>query len=67
MGNSTIYLRDVAHVREGFSPQTNVVRHDGVRGVLMTVLKTGSASTLDVVNGVRNMLTRASATPCRRN
>jgi multidrug efflux pump subunit AcrB len=46
VGNSTIYLRDVAQVSDGFAPQTNIVRHDGTRGVLMTVLKTGSASTL---------------------
>jgi multidrug efflux pump subunit AcrB len=62
VGNSTIYLRDVAHVREGFAPQTNVVRHDGLRGVLVTVLKAGSASTLDVVNGIRKILPRVTAT-----
>src|SRR5437870_8458805 len=49
VGNSTIYLRDVAHVRDGFAPQTNVVRRDGSRGTLVTILKTGAASTLDVV------------------
>src|SRR5216683_2613472 len=49
VGNSTIYIRDVAHVRDGFAPQTNVVRQDGRRGTLVTILKTGSASTLDVV------------------
>ena len=62
VGNSTIYLRDVAHVRNGFAPQTNVVRHDGLRGVLVTVLKAGSASTLDVVNGIRDLLPRVTAT-----
>src|SRR5438874_2892959 len=62
VGNSTIYLRDVAHVREGFAPQTNVVRHDGLRGVLITVIKAGSASTLDVVNGIRKILPRVTAT-----
>ena len=62
VGNSTIYLRDVAHVRNGFAPQTNVVRHDGLRGVLVTVLKAGSASTLDVVSGIR-----ATASARRRN
>jgi multidrug efflux pump subunit AcrB len=62
VGNSTIYLRDVAHVREGFSPQTNVVRHDGMRGVLVTVLKAGSASTLDVVKGIRDLLPRVATT-----
>src|SRR5258705_6158647 len=53
VGRSTIYLRDVAHVRDGFAPQTNIVRRDGVRGTLVTILKTGTASTLDVVGGVR--------------
>src|SRR5439155_1235705 len=48
VGNSTIYLRDVAQVRDGFAPQTNVVRRDGRRGTLVTILKTGTASTLDV-------------------
>src|SRR6266481_1177526 len=62
VGNSTIYLRDVAHVREGFSPQTNVVRHDGLRGVTVTVLKAGSASTLDVVKGIRDLLPRVATT-----
>src|SRR5919106_3791740 len=61
-GNSTIYLRDVAHVRNGFAPQTNIVRHDGLRGVLVTVLKAGSASTLDVVDGIRKILPRVTAT-----
>ena len=62
VGNSTIYLRDVAHVREGFAPQTNVVRHDGLRGVIVTVLKAGNASTLDVVKGIRDLLPRVAAT-----
>jgi multidrug efflux pump subunit AcrB len=62
VGTSTIYLRDVAHVRNGFAPQTNIVRHDGLRGVLVTVLKAGTASTLDVVNGIRAILPRVAAT-----
>src|SRR4029434_513367 len=62
VGNTTIYLRDVAHVAEGFAPQTNIVRHDGLRGVLVTVLKAGTASTLDVVNGIRAILPRVAAT-----
>src|SRR5881296_1800220 len=62
VGNSTIYLRDVAHVRDGFAPQTNVVRQDGRRGTLVTILKTGSASTLDVVRGIRNLLPRVIPT-----
>ena len=47
---ATIYLKDVANVRDGFSPQTNVVRQDGARGVLLSILKNGGASTLDIVD-----------------
>jgi multidrug efflux pump subunit AcrB len=53
---ATIYVRDVAQVRDGFAPQQNVVRKDGVRGALLTVLKSGSASTLQVVEGVKKAL-----------
>ena len=53
---ATTYLRDVANVRDGFSPQTNVVRQDGVRGVLLSVLKNGGASTLDIVANLRALL-----------
>ncbi|HXX71817.1 MAG TPA: efflux RND transporter permease subunit, partial [Candidatus Acidoferrum sp.] len=56
VNGSTIYIRDVAHVRDGFTPQTNIVRVDGTRSTLMSILKLGSASTLDVVAGVRKML-----------
>src|SRR6267142_1774091 len=62
VGNSTIYLRDVAQVRDGFAPQTNVVRRDGRRGTLVTILKTGTASTLDVVAGIRTRLAHVTAT-----
>src|SRR5262249_15599093 len=62
VGNSTIYLRDVAQVSDGFAPQTNIVRQDGRRGVLMTILKTGSASTLAIVQGIRDLLPRVAAT-----
>ena len=58
-GNITTYLKDVAQVRDGFQPQTNVVRQDGVRGVLLSVLKNGGASTLDIVSNVKAMLPRA--------
>jgi multidrug efflux pump subunit AcrB len=57
---ATTYLSDVAFVRDGFQPQTNVVRQDGARGVLLSVLKNGGASTLDIVSGLREMLPRAS-------
>ena len=56
VNGSTIYLRDVAHVRDGFAPQTNIVRQDGVRGVLMSIYKTGSASTITIVQAVKNMV-----------
>ncbi|HTR67384.1 MAG TPA: efflux RND transporter permease subunit [Terriglobales bacterium] len=56
VNGATIYVRDVAHVRDGFSPQTNVVRQDGVRGTLLSVMKNGGASTIDIVKNVRQML-----------
>jgi multidrug efflux pump subunit AcrB len=62
VGGATIYVRDVAHVRDGSPPQANIVRVDGARSVLMTVLKSGSASTLAIVAGVRAILPRLQAT-----
>jgi multidrug efflux pump subunit AcrB len=59
-GSATTYLRDVAQVRDGFSPQTNVVRQNGERGVLLSVLKNGGASTLDIVANVKALLPRAA-------
>jgi len=56
VNGTTIYVHDVAHVRDGFAPQTNVVRQDGSRGVLLTVLKNGGASTLDIVKNIKTML-----------
>mgnify|MGYP001159274179 CR=1 FL=1 len=56
INGATTYLRDVAQVRDGFSPQTNIVRQDGVRGVLLSILKNGGASTIDIVNNLRAML-----------
>src|ERR1700683_3174619 len=61
-GLSTIYLRDVANIRDGFAPQTNIVRDDGRRGVLISVLKAGNASTIDVVKGIRQLLPRLAQT-----
>jgi CzcA family heavy metal efflux pump len=58
VGGTTIYLGDVATVSDGFQVQTNVVRQDGRRGVLISILKAGNASTLDVVSQVRAMLPR---------
>jgi multidrug efflux pump subunit AcrB len=61
-GDSTIYLRDVANIRDGFGVQTNIVRQDGRRGALVTIYKAGNASTLDVVKGIRDILPRAAQT-----
>jgi len=61
-GTNTIYVRDVANVRDGFSPQTNIVRRDGQRGALVTVMKTGSASTLDIVRQVKDLIPRIAST-----
>ena len=62
VANNTIYIHDVAHVRDGYSPQTNIVRRDGQRSALLTVLKIGSSSTLDIVKQVRDMLPQIAAT-----
>jgi multidrug efflux pump subunit AcrB len=61
-GNSTIYVHDVAHVRDGFSPQTNIVRRNGQRSALLSILKIGDTSTLDIVKEVRDMLPKIAAT-----
>jgi CzcA family heavy metal efflux pump len=53
INGAMVYVRDVAHVRDGFPPQTNIVRVDGQRSALLSVIKTGTASTLDIVAGVR--------------
>src|ERR1700744_863607 len=58
VNGTTIYLHDVATVSDGSIPQTNIVRQDGHRGVLVTVLKSGKASTLSVVSGVYALLPR---------
>ena len=62
VGNATIYLRDVATVAVSFAPQTNVVRQNGRRGVLVSIIKAGAASTISVVNGIRNILPRVAQT-----
>jgi multidrug efflux pump subunit AcrB len=56
VGSTTIYIGDVAHVRDGFPPQTNIVRVDGRRATLLSVQKAGKASTLDIVAGIKSML-----------
>jgi CzcA family heavy metal efflux pump len=56
VNGSTIYIRDIGNVRDGFTPQTNIVRVNGERSTLMSILKLGDASTLDVIAGVRKIL-----------
>jgi multidrug efflux pump subunit AcrB len=58
VGGNTIYIHDVAHVRDGFPPQTNIVRVDGSRAALLTIQKVGNASTLDIINNVKKALPR---------
>lgn len=62
VNGATIYIRDVAHVRDGFAVQSNIVREDGRRSALLTILKSGSASTLDIVNRVKQVLPRIQST-----
>jgi multidrug efflux pump subunit AcrB len=56
VNGAVVYIRDVAHVRDGFPPQTNIVRVDGQRAALMNILKTGSASTLNIIDGIKEKL-----------
>ena len=56
VNGAVIYIRDVAHVRDGSPPQTNIVRVDGHRAILMSIMKTGSSSTLDIIKGVHERL-----------
>jgi multidrug efflux pump subunit AcrB len=56
VNGAPVYLKDVAHVRDGFSVQSNIVRTNGVRGALMTVIRNGKASTLSIVNAVKSTL-----------
>jgi CzcA family heavy metal efflux pump len=60
-GTTTIYIRDVAFVRDGFPPQTNIVRVNGQRSVLITVLKSGQASTLSIIAGIKSLLPQIQA------
>ena len=59
VGRTPIYIRDVAHVRNGYPPQTNIVRVNGQRSAMMTVQKSGNASTLDIISRVKEALARA--------
>jgi multidrug efflux pump subunit AcrB len=61
VNGSIIYIRDVAHVHDGFSPQTNIVRQDGARSTLISILKNGDVSTLNIVSSVKAMLPQIKA------
>jgi multidrug efflux pump subunit AcrB len=61
VNGTLIYIRDVAHVRDGFSPQTNIVRQDGVRSTLISVIKNGDVSTLNIVKDVQAMIPNIKA------
>src|SRR5882757_4671588 len=64
INGSTIYVHDVSHVRDGFPPQTNIIRVDGQRSALVTIQKSGSSSTLDIIRRVRERLPQiASSLP----
>ena len=62
VNGSTIYFRDVGHVYDGSPPQTNIVRMNGRRGVLMTILKSGRTSTLDIVSNILALIPRLKQT-----
>jgi multidrug efflux pump subunit AcrB len=62
IGSTTIYMKDVAWVRDGFPPQTNIVRVNGQRSVLLTIQKAGNASTLDVIAGIKALLPQIATT-----
>src|ERR1700737_2925202 len=62
VGGTTIYIRDVANVRDGFPQQTNIVRVDGRRSTLMTIQKIGNASTLDIITAIKHLLPAVKAT-----
>src|SRR6201993_371351 len=60
VNGATLYMRDVAHIRDGFAPQTNIVRQDGNRGALMSIYKNGKASTLQIVAGIKGIVQQAA-------
>jgi multidrug efflux pump subunit AcrB len=62
VNGATVYVRDVAHVRDGYAVQTNIVSQNRIRSALLTVLKSASASTLDIIKRVKEALPRIQAT-----
>lgn len=68
VGGTTIYMRDVASIRDGFEIQRNIVRQDGSRGVLLTIIKGEGASTVEIVNKIKELLpTMQAAAPAGLN
>ncbi len=65
VNGATVYMRDVAQIHDGYSVQTNIVRTNGTRGALMTIIRNGKASTLSIVNAIKKQLpkTLAGLTP----
>ncbi len=57
-GNVLVRFKDVANIRDGYAVQANIVRHDGGRGALLTVLKSGKASTLDIIESIKKQLAK---------
>jgi multidrug efflux pump subunit AcrB len=62
VNGSTVYVHDVGNVRDGFTPQTNIVRVNGSRSVLISILKSGNSSTLDIIKNVKARLPEVQAT-----
>jgi CzcA family heavy metal efflux pump len=61
VGSTTIYIKDVAYVRDGYPPQTNIARVNGQRSIVMVILKNGDASTLNIISSVKSELPIAAA------
>jgi multidrug efflux pump subunit AcrB len=59
---TTVYIRDIGHVRDGYAIQSNIVRHNGNRAILLTVLKNGGSSTLSIVSKIKEILPRIRST-----
>jgi hypothetical protein len=64
---TTLFMRDVAHIRDGFAPQTNIVRQDGNRGALMSIFKNGNCLHLQIVKAVKDIVPHRGADRCLRN
>ncbi len=62
VNGTVIYMRDVAYVHDGSPPQTNAVHVNGASAVLLTIMKAGASSTLDIINGVKSLLPSVSQT-----